>query len=578
MKRVWLSLPAFALLILGLALVPVGAAAQEDRTPPVLANFSFTPMTVDVSGADAEVTVTFSATDGLSGYAHGIGLFISPSGSQYRQAWFYPDTRISGDAHNGEYQATIIFPRYGEGGTWLLRNLNLCDEVGNCISYSTADLAVGGFPTELAVSGGQDLVPPLLEQLSVAPPSIDVSGSDAEVTVTFRATDELSGYAYGIGLFISPSGSQYRQAWFYPDTRISGDAHNGEYQATIIFPRYGEGGTWLLRNLNLCDEIGNCISYSTADLAVRGFPTEVLVESETADLVPPFLVKLSFAPTSIDVSGGDAEVTVTFSATDELSGYAYGVGLFSSPSGSQYRQAWFYPESRISGDARNGEYQATIIFPRYGEGGTWLLRNLNLGDGVGNGISYSTADLAVRGFPTELHVNVNAPPVAEAGPSRIAIVGELLTFDGSASSDPDGSIASCVWAFGDGTSAADSTPTHSYSAAGIFTVTLTVTDGDGATAIDTATVTVLGPAGAVQSLSALVAGYNLKQGVAGSLNGKLQGVVAAFGAANASQRRDAANKLAAFINAVEAQRGKALTNAQADALVALAGRILTVLG
>ena len=107
---------------------------------------------------------------------------------------------------------------------------------------------------------------------------------------------------------------------------------------------------------------------------------------------------------------------------------------------------------------------------------------------------------------------------------------------------------------------------------------LTVTDIDSATATDTATVTVQAPAGAVRSLSALVLSYNLKQGIASSLDGKLQKVLAALEAANAGQRQDAANKLGAFIDAVEAQRGKALSNTQANELAALAGRILAVLG
>ncbi|RZQ63647.1 PKD domain-containing protein [Amycolatopsis suaedae] len=54
-------------------------------------------------------------------------------------------------------------------------------------------------------------------------------------------------------------------------------------------------------------------------------------------------------------------------------------------------------------------------------------------------------------------------------------------FDGSASSDPDGSIASYAWDFGDGKSGEGATPSHSYATAGEYTVKLTVTDNEGKT-------------------------------------------------------------------------------------------------
>ncbi|UQX89374.1 PKD domain-containing protein [Jatrophihabitans telluris] len=65
------------------------------------------------------------------------------------------------------------------------------------------------------------------------------------------------------------------------------------------------------------------------------------------------------------------------------------------------------------------------------------------------------------------------------------------TFDGSASSDSDGSISSYAWDFGDSTTAAGPTPAHSYSAAGTYTVTLTVTDNLGATGQQSTAVTVV---------------------------------------------------------------------------------------
>jgi PKD repeat protein len=64
-----------------------------------------------------------------------------------------------------------------------------------------------------------------------------------------------------------------------------------------------------------------------------------------------------------------------------------------------------------------------------------------------------------------------------------------VAFDASASSDPDGSIASYAWNFGDNTTGTGVSTTHSYTTAGSFTVTLTVTDNRGARATTTRTVT-----------------------------------------------------------------------------------------
>ncbi len=84
----------------------------------------------------------------------------------------------------------------------------------------------------------------------------------------------------------------------------------------------------------------------------------------------------------------------------------------------------------------------------------------------------------------------NQPPVANAGPDRSGQTGTPISFDGSQSSDADGSIVSYAWTFGDGATGSGVTTTHSYASTGSFTVTLTVTDDDGATDTDVATVAI----------------------------------------------------------------------------------------
>jgi len=75
----------------------------------------------------------------------------------------------------------------------------------------------------------------------------------------------------------------------------------------------------------------------------------------------------------------------------------------------------------------------------------------------------------------------NTAPTANPGGSYVGAINTAIQFDGSASSDPDGDSLSYAWTFGDGTDATGATPTHSYAAAGIYDVCLTVHD-DGALA------------------------------------------------------------------------------------------------
>lgn len=72
-------------------------------------------------------------------------------------------------------------------------------------------------------------------------------------------------------------------------------------------------------------------------------------------------------------------------------------------------------------------------------------------------------------------------------------VGEPVTFDASASKDPDGKIISYLWDFGDGATAQEVITTHAFQKDGEYDVTLQVTDDRGANAQLTKTVQVLPP-------------------------------------------------------------------------------------
>ena len=85
------------------------------------------------------------------------------------------------------------------------------------------------------------------------------------------------------------------------------------------------------------------------------------------------------------------------------------------------------------------------------------------------------------------------------------------------------------------------------------------------------------PAVQLGALVDLVVGLNLQQGIANSLDAKLDSALNALDDINENNDIAAINSLQAFINAVEAQRGNKITTEQADELIAAAQAIIDCL-
>jgi PKD repeat protein len=73
-------------------------------------------------------------------------------------------------------------------------------------------------------------------------------------------------------------------------------------------------------------------------------------------------------------------------------------------------------------------------------------------------------------------VRVNAAPIADAGPDRVAAPGEEVVLDGSGSVDPDGDVAEWLWRFPDGSEARGVRVARSFAEPGLQQVLLTVRD------------------------------------------------------------------------------------------------------
>ncbi|MGC9307820.1 MAG: PKD domain-containing protein [Thermoplasmatota archaeon] len=87
----------------------------------------------------------------------------------------------------------------------------------------------------------------------------------------------------------------------------------------------------------------------------------------------------------------------------------------------------------------------------------------------------------------------NTPPTASFSfDTQEPSTGQIVTFDGTDSSDTDGNIEFYQWNFGDGVNATGSSAQHAFGEKGTYTVTLTVVDNYGNTATTTKSITVSG--------------------------------------------------------------------------------------
>ena len=102
---------------------------------------------------------------------------------------------------------------------------------------------------------------------------------------------------------------------------------------------------------------------------------------------------------------------------------------------------------------------------------SWGLDNFN-GGPVNAAAQQMTRNLLARFISDQ-------PPISNPGGPYTGFVSEGLQFNGSGSSDPDGTIATYQWDFGDGSTGTGATPTHTYGGIGTYTVTLIVTDNSG---------------------------------------------------------------------------------------------------
>jgi PKD repeat protein len=198
----------------------------------------------------------------------------------------------------------------------------------------------------------------------------------------------------------------------------------------------------------------------TIDLTVTDEKGKTSSSSETIIVLPPY-----------DVNAG---LTVTFVASPR-SYFIPPLTIQFDASGSSSDQGSIVSYSWNFGDGSTGSRR--IVLHTYPSAGSYTV-SLTATDSQGaTGSITRIIQVSIDGG-----VEGNIRPSAAFTASPTSGTAPLaVDFDASDSSDPDGSITSYNWSFGDGSTGTGVTTSHTYNTAGTYTVHLTVIDGQGAT-------------------------------------------------------------------------------------------------
>jgi len=351
---------------------------------------------------------------------------------------------------------------------------------GSMTSHAYA--AAGTYPVTLTVSGpgGQSLD---TAQAAVGSPQ-----------PTLVADVSLPKSAYTVGESITITLAVNRAAYVYlveitPDNRV-----------VLLFPSLYEPNNALAAGsrvlpgaaytLRASEPVGaETLWLFTATGLIPGFPTSFGLGFPTLSTNPTAFVNTVLATMQSTFAAGDRavdSVSLTVQSAPPTTGT---LRVLSTPAGASVR------------------LDGVSI-------GTTNLERPNVGPGT------HTVEISRSGYQTEtrqatimagstttvqvtlIPIPVNQVPIAAFTYSPTSpSVGTPVQFDASASADPDGTIISYAWNFGDTGTATGALVSHSYAVNGSYTVQLTVTDNGGRTAQVSRLVAVSTPTALVLSAS-----------------------------------------------------------------------------
>jgi hypothetical protein len=286
--------------------------------------------------------------------------------------------------------------------------------VAGALALGLAFVLAAGTQATADTTAIDDTTPPTLASFSFTPQSVDVTSTDAIVTITMRVTDDLSGVDFNSGLSAVGSYAYLQTAagnWIYIPvwnfTRVDANTGNLDttWQGEISIAKSSALGDWHFVRIAIVDNVGNSANLMSDAIQALGVPA--LAVTSTQDNVAPNLLSFGFvdpadasvthSTAAVDVSSGPAQVTVRCRISDNLSGVDPGNCWIQRdrPATTPLNiLSTAQNPSLVSGTEMDGIYEATIYIPQYFPSGVVPI-SVWLHDRAGNQSYFGSVELSI---------------------------------------------------------------------------------------------------------------------------------------------------------------------------------------
>lgn len=361
---------------------------RYDEHPPVAAEVLVDPGTVDVTGADAEVTVRVHATDDTG--VTGINVWLDDHHNGVALSGDRVDL-VSGTDRDGWWEATVTVPRWTPPGP-LLADVTVVDRQSRSTWETIPDALQ-------VVDQDPDTEGPQMTLSQVTPGAIDVRTRSRDVTVSVHATDPKSGVSrLDICLDRPGTPTQYVSHPLYEPVacredaiRTSGTSRDGVWTVTLTVPKGSVGATYNVA-VYAVDRVSNDVQWygpeayrAWADgrsccTPVHAFPDDagrVEVTGVVADATPAWVDAVTSSKTELDTLAAADSTHVRVHALD-AAGEGEGVINVEAVFASDTQTAGDPQFDRTtlaltSGTATDGWWEGDVVAPQGTPPGTYHL-------------------------------------------------------------------------------------------------------------------------------------------------------------------------------------------------------------